>query len=76
MTSKRGTSVYKVTGTVYVEAENIRHAAHVGKGIFQMKDDGPAVFTVEERTTAYGQPYIVDLDKKAGEAGYIAPVVG
>ncbi len=67
-TSKR---VYKVTGTVYVEAKSVRHAAHIGKGTFQMKDDGPAIFIVEEWSVSFGQPYIVDLNKKAGSTGYI-----
>lgn len=54
--------VYKVTGTVFVEANNVRHAAHVAKGTFQMKENGPAIFVVEERQVSFGSPYCVDLN--------------
>ena len=69
-------AVYKVTGTVYVEANSIRHAAHIAKGTFQMKvkENGPAVFVVEERSISFGSPYLVDLSKNAGEQGYVEPV--
>jgi 1,2-phenylacetyl-CoA epoxidase PaaB subunit len=69
-------NVYKVTGTVYVEANNVRHAAHIAKGTFQMKENGPAVFVVEERSISFGTPYLVDLTKESGQEGYVAPIVG
>lgn len=68
------TSVYKVTGTVYVEAKSVRHAAHIAAGTFQMKENGPAVFVVEERTVTLGEPYTVDLSKKAGQPGYVESI--
>jgi hypothetical protein len=68
-------STFKVTGTVYVEATSIRHAAHVAKGVFQMKANGPAIFTVEERTMSYGLPFQVDLSKEFGQSGYQEPIL-
>jgi 1,2-phenylacetyl-CoA epoxidase PaaB subunit len=68
--------VYKVTGTVYVEANNVRHAAHIAKGTFQMKENGPAIFVVEERSISFGAPYVVDLAKNQGEQGYAELVHG
>jgi len=71
-----GKQVYKVTGTVYVEAKNVRHAAHVAKGTFQMIENGPAIYVVEAREASFGVPYIVDLSKKEGQPGYIEIVPG
>jgi 1,2-phenylacetyl-CoA epoxidase PaaB subunit len=75
-TAPASKQVYKVTGTVYVEANNARHAAHIAKGTFQMKENGPAVFVVEERSISFGSPYLVDLSKEAGQPGYLEPVHG
>jgi hypothetical protein len=69
-------NVYKVTGTVYVEASSVRHAAHIAKGTFQMKENGPAVFVVEERSVGSGAPYVVDLEKTEGQPGYAEAVRG
>lgn len=59
---------YRVTCSVLVRATSARHAAHVGKGVMQMKDEeGPATFTVEEHTV---RAYKVDLSKREGQPGY------
>jgi hypothetical protein len=41
-----------------------------------MKEGGPAVFVVEERSISFGAPYIVDLTKAEGQQGYIESVHG
>jgi hypothetical protein len=64
-------SHYKVTVTLYVEANSPRHAAHIAKGVLQSKDSKVDHFTVEERTLTYGQPYSVNLSKEKGEVGYL-----
>jgi hypothetical protein len=64
-------TTYKVTCVVQVQANNARHAAHIAKGVMQMKDDGPTQFRVEEQTITYGNCYSVDLEKKEGEPGYL-----
>jgi 1,2-phenylacetyl-CoA epoxidase PaaB subunit len=75
MTAKNpGKSVYKVTGTVFIEANSVRHAAHIAKGTFQMRENGPAIFVVEERQVQFGSPYLVDLTKTSGEKGYAEPI--
>ena len=73
---KSAKRTYKVTGTVYVEASSIRHAAHIARGTFQMEEGGPTVFVVEERTLSFGSPYLVDLSKSNGQTGYTDKIGG
>lgn len=72
--NKSRSKTYKVTGSVYVEACSVRHAAHKGKGVFQMKDGGPYLFTVEERCVSLKNQASVDLSKSKGQKGYVEDV--
>lgn len=72
---KTKNKTYRVTGSVYVEACSARHAAHIGKGVFQMKGaDGPFLFIVEERCVNLENPCSVDLSKVKGQKGYVEDV--
>jgi hypothetical protein len=68
MKSKPAT--YRVTGVVHVRADSASHAARIAKGVFQMKENCPAKFTVQVVEPIYRQSESVDLDKKMGEPGY------
>jgi len=65
----KGKSTYRVTATVYVEAQNMRHAAHIAAGAFAAREEEerPQFFTVEERTSQYGQPYLVDINASGAQ---------
>lgn len=68
---KNGKGYFKVTTTVIVQANNVRHAAHIAQGMAQSDNITINEYTVEDRSSAFGPTYKVDLSvKDAWQDGY------
>lgn len=60
---------YRVTSTVVVTAMNPRHAAHIAKGVYEIRGpESPQHFNVEEVGPLAS--WDIDLTKRLGQEGY------